>query len=196
MLPAATVRALNPAHHRSHARLHDAHRIAFQVKAVVRRKGASKAGTENKRHRKHGTPGRRKGWVRSAASLGGPDPGATRRLCPGRIARALLGFIFEEVLEDLRPGEFRWNCDASIPASLKANPDNPRKIQPGEMSDAALAASIKAVGILQPPAVTEEERRTHHRLRRPAGPHRHTDSASPRSTSWSKTPTTTTRCGR
>ena len=62
-----------------------------------RRKGASKAGTENKRHRKHGTPGRRKGRVRSAASLGGPDPGATRRLCPGRIARALLGFIFEEV---------------------------------------------------------------------------------------------------
>ena len=53
------------------------------------RKGASKTGTENKQHRKHGTPGRRKGWVRPAASLGGPDPGATRRLCPGRIARAL-----------------------------------------------------------------------------------------------------------
>ena len=53
------------------------------------RKGASKAGTENKRHRKHGTCGRSKGWVRPAASLGGPDPGATRRLCPGRIVRAL-----------------------------------------------------------------------------------------------------------
>ena len=42
------------------------------------------------------------------------------------------------------------------PRTLKANPGNPRKIQPGEMSDAALAASIKAVGILQPPTVTEK----------------------------------------
>jgi len=62
-----------------------------------RRRGASKAGTKNKLHRKHGTPVRGKGRVRSAASLGGPDPGATRRLCPSRIARALLGFVFEEV---------------------------------------------------------------------------------------------------
>jgi ParB family chromosome partitioning protein len=42
------------------------------------------------------------------------------------------------------------------PRILKINPGNPRKIQPGEMSDAALAASIEAVGILQPPAVTEK----------------------------------------
>jgi ParB family transcriptional regulator, chromosome partitioning protein len=42
------------------------------------------------------------------------------------------------------------------PRILKANAHNPRKIQPGELSDAALAASIKAVGILQPPATTEE----------------------------------------
>ena len=42
------------------------------------------------------------------------------------------------------------------PRILKANAHNPRKIQPGELSDAALAASIKAVGILQPPAATEK----------------------------------------
>jgi len=42
------------------------------------------------------------------------------------------------------------------PRILKQNPHNPRNIQPGEMSDATLAASISAVGILQPPAVTEK----------------------------------------
>ena len=43
------------------------------------------------------------------------------------------------------------------PRALKKNPGNPRKIQPGEMSDATLAASIKAVGILQPPTVSEKD---------------------------------------
>ena len=42
------------------------------------------------------------------------------------------------------------------PRMLKANAHNPRKIQPGELFDAALAASIRAVGILQPPAATEK----------------------------------------
>ena len=42
------------------------------------------------------------------------------------------------------------------PRILKKNPGNPRKIQPGEMSDAALAASIGAIGILQPPVVSEK----------------------------------------
>ena len=42
------------------------------------------------------------------------------------------------------------------PRIIKANPSNPRKIQPGDMSDATLAASIHMVGILQPPAVTEK----------------------------------------
>ena len=42
------------------------------------------------------------------------------------------------------------------PRCLKNNPRNPRKIQPGEMSDAALAASIGAIGILQPPVVSEK----------------------------------------
>ena len=41
---------------------------------------------------KHGTPVRRKGRVRPAAALGGPNPGASRRLCPGRNARALTEF--------------------------------------------------------------------------------------------------------
>ncbi len=41
------------------------------------------------------------------------------------------------------------------PRILKENPRNPRKIQPGEMSDTALAASIGAIGILQPPVVSE-----------------------------------------
>ena len=43
------------------------------------------------------------------------------------------------------------------PRTLKHNPSSPRKIQPGELSDAALAASIDAVGILQPPAVTDKD---------------------------------------
>jgi ParB family chromosome partitioning protein len=43
------------------------------------------------------------------------------------------------------------------PRTLKANPGNPRKIQPGEMSDAALAANINVVGILQPPTVSEKD---------------------------------------
>ena len=43
------------------------------------------------------------------------------------------------------------------PRILRHNPGNPRKIQPGEMPDAALAASIRAVGILQPTAVTEKD---------------------------------------
>ena len=42
------------------------------------------------------------------------------------------------------------------PRCLKKNPGNPRKIQPGDMSDAALAASIGAIGILQPPVVSEK----------------------------------------
>jgi ParB family transcriptional regulator, chromosome partitioning protein len=42
------------------------------------------------------------------------------------------------------------------PCIIKANPCNLRKIQPGDMSDASLAASVQAVGILQPPAVTEK----------------------------------------
>ena len=42
------------------------------------------------------------------------------------------------------------------PVTLKINPRNPRKIQPGEMSDAALAASINEIGILQPPVASEE----------------------------------------
>ena len=151
MLPAATVRTLTSVSCSPSMASH-----CISSESGRQRNGASKAGKESRQHHKHGTSGRRKGWVRSAASLGGPDPGATRRLCPGRIARALPDFIFEEVLEDLKSGEFRWNCDASIPASLKKNPGNPRKIQPGEMSDAALAASIKVVGIIQPPTVTEK----------------------------------------
>jgi ParB family transcriptional regulator, chromosome partitioning protein len=42
------------------------------------------------------------------------------------------------------------------PRIIKTNPSNPRKIQPGDMSDATLAASVQAVGILQPPAVIEK----------------------------------------
>ncbi len=42
------------------------------------------------------------------------------------------------------------------PVTLKINPRNPRKIQPGEMSDEALAASIRLIGILQPPVASEK----------------------------------------
>ena len=43
------------------------------------------------------------------------------------------------------------------PRILKANAHNPRKIQPGDMSDAALTASIKVVGVIQPPTVSEKD---------------------------------------
>jgi ParB family transcriptional regulator, chromosome partitioning protein len=43
------------------------------------------------------------------------------------------------------------------PRTLNKNPGNPRKIQPGEMSDAAMKASIKVVGIIQPPTVSEKD---------------------------------------
>ena len=43
------------------------------------------------------------------------------------------------------------------PRILKANTNNPRKIQPGEMSDAALKATIKIVGVIQPPTVSEKD---------------------------------------
>ena len=122
MLPAAIVRTLTSVSCSPSTASH-----CISSESGRQRKGTSRAGRENKRHRKHGTPSRRKGRVRSAASLGGPDPGATRRLCPGRIARALLGFIFEEVLEDLRPGEFRWNCDASTPTPPPAAARRHRK---------------------------------------------------------------------
>jgi ParB family chromosome partitioning protein len=42
------------------------------------------------------------------------------------------------------------------PRILNANAHNPRKIQPGDMSDAALTASIKVVGVIQPPTVSEK----------------------------------------
>jgi len=43
------------------------------------------------------------------------------------------------------------------PRTLMKNPGNPRKIQPGEMSDAALKASIKVIGVIQPPTVSEKD---------------------------------------
>jgi hypothetical protein len=103
MLPAANVRALTtPALVREQTRWIATIgfsavglMIAFSASHCIsserrrQRNGASKAENERRQHHKHGTPSRRKGRVRSAASLGGPDPGATRRLCPGRIARAL-----------------------------------------------------------------------------------------------------------
>ncbi len=43
------------------------------------------------------------------------------------------------------------------PRTLQKNPGNPRKIQPGEMSDAAMKASIKVIGVIQPPTVSEKD---------------------------------------
>ncbi len=47
----------------------------------------------------------------------GPNPGASRRLCPGRYARALRVSSSRTTLDQMKPGENRWNCVASIPAS-------------------------------------------------------------------------------
>ena len=43
------------------------------------------------------------------------------------------------------------------PRTLQKNPGNPRKIQPGEMSDAAMKASIKVIGVIQPRTVSEKD---------------------------------------
>ena len=43
------------------------------------------------------------------------------------------------------------------PRTLQKNPGNPRKIQPGEMSDAAMKASIKVIGVIQPPTASEKD---------------------------------------
>ena len=41
------------------------------------------------------------------------------------------------------------------PRALKFDPNNPRKIAASEGADAAMIASIKEIGILQPPTVRE-----------------------------------------
>jgi ParB family chromosome partitioning protein len=63
----------------------------------------------------------------------------------------------KESFENRRSRREQMELRRVDPRTLKQNTANPRKIQPGEMPDAALAASIKAVGILQPPAVTEQD---------------------------------------
>ena len=45
------------------------------------------------------------------------------------------------------------------PRKLKANPNNPRKSAAGEFADAQLLASVKAIGLLQPPLVKEDGKR-------------------------------------
>ncbi len=42
------------------------------------------------------------------------------------------------------------------PCKLKANPNNPRKSAAGEFADAQLVASIKTIGLVQPPLVKED----------------------------------------
>jgi hypothetical protein len=133
------------------------HRIAFQVKAGVRGKALQKQKRRINNIASTGRPAAAKGWVRSAAPLGGSDPGATRRLCPGRIARALLGFVFEEISRQDEIRRIQMELRRVDPRTLQKNPGNPRKIQPGEMSDAALKASIKVIGIIQPPTVSEKD---------------------------------------
>jgi putative transposase len=59
--------------------------ICISSESGRQRKALQKQERRTKPYRKHGASGRRKRWVRPAASLDGPDPGATRRLCPGRL---------------------------------------------------------------------------------------------------------------
>jgi ParB family transcriptional regulator, chromosome partitioning protein len=42
------------------------------------------------------------------------------------------------------------------PRTLKINPNNPRRTKAGKFSDDQMLASIKAVGLLQPPLVRED----------------------------------------
>jgi hypothetical protein len=44
-----------------------------------------------------GRPSAAKGGFVSPLTLDAPNPGASRRLCPGRYARALTDFVFEEI---------------------------------------------------------------------------------------------------
>ncbi len=51
---------------------------------------------ENPTEKSTGRPSAAKGGFVPPLTLGGPNPGASRRLCPGRDARALTDFVFEE----------------------------------------------------------------------------------------------------
>ena len=44
------------------------------------------------------------------------------------------------------------------PRSLIENPDNPRRKAPPDQADLQMAASIRAVGVLQPPVVREKRK--------------------------------------
>ena len=53
------------------------------------------------------------------------------------------------------------------PLLLKPNPHNPRITPPPAAMDEQLLASIKAIGIIQPPVVVREGRRIRHQGRDP-----------------------------
>ena len=59
------------------------------------------------------------------------------------------------------------------PRSLQLNPNNPRTTPANPQMDAELLASIKAIGIIQPPVVREFEGRAHRQGRRPPGESRY-----------------------
>ena len=50
-------------------------------------------------------------------------------------------------------GDQLWNFVPSIRATLRTNPANPRRTLASPEADAMLAASIAAIGIIQPPLV-------------------------------------------
>ena len=99
------------------SRLHWLARFASVGPSLVR-KSISRSGKKGRNEGpKHGRPSAAKGGFGPPLTLGRPNPGASRRLCPGRDARALRISSSRKTLDETKPGENRWNCVASIPAS-------------------------------------------------------------------------------
>jgi hypothetical protein len=105
-------------------------RIAAIVFSAIAFTASCRISSESRRQRKGASKNRNREQTTSEARDAqppqrvGPSRRFARRSGSRRYAPPLPrpdrpsspGLIFEEVLEDLKLGEFRWNCDASIPA--------------------------------------------------------------------------------
>ena len=118
---------------------------------------------------KHGRPSAAKsGSAPAADAQAGRIPALKRRLCPGRIARALR-VSSSGLPDEVKPGEMRWNCVASIPAprrKSRQSPKNPARRNVGRN------ACHQHQGRRHPPAPNRLGKawRAHDRLRRPPRP--------------------------
>ena len=92
--------------------------------------------------------------ARAARGAGQERPPA---MVPGEPARGL-GRCLPENWETSSTNQESTKMEIRTvdPRKLKANPNNPRKTAAGDFADAQLTASIKAIGLVQPPLVKED----------------------------------------